>query len=367
MSDTQQKLASELEPLATAAASGSPESPAVIDALLRRARALNDAQLIGLAYVTLGHAWQHTGSLKNAQQAFRHGAKVFLHANLARAHVEALIEEGRCHYAAGDAARALDTWAKSLEHAHVSHDLYNCARVYLGVGQVYVAFGDHDSALHYHELALKLARPLGEARLECEALINVAGDAYRQLNYSRAEQALAEADALLQGAVSNRVWAAEVHNYRGLILYAQGKDAAAVPFLEAAFRLNNENDNLWGKAHALLALGKVFTRLCDTSSAERDLLGARELARQAQLTSLQQDAVSLLAQIAADRGDHETTLRRYRELHALRSQAFPANPETSLRSSPQAAAQLKLLEARSRLARTRLRFATPGANSPASR
>ncbi|SMC28374.1 hypothetical protein SAMN02745857_03222 [Andreprevotia lacus DSM 23236] len=358
MHPSDDNLLHELEPIATAAANGSPPEPADGEALLRRARASGSPQLVGLAQLIMGHAWQHVGALLMAQRLFRRAALTFQQAGLSRQHVEAMIEVGRACNVAGDVTQALAAWTASLAHARDSHDMYNCARVYLGVGQVYVGFGDHATALQYHELALKLALPLAQDRLCCEALINVAGDAYRAGLHARAIEALDEAERLLAGPVHNRVWSAEVCNYRGLIEYALGNDAAALPLLETAFALHNENDNLWGKAHALLALGRAWARQGDVASAERNLLGARELARHAGMLALQQDCAELLAELARDRNDAATALRRLRELHALRSE--PAK-SPQLRLRPQAINQLKTLEARSLQLRARLRYSLPDA------
>ncbi|WP_043648024.1 hypothetical protein [Chitinilyticum litopenaei] len=346
MMDPVTLLQAELAPLAREAAHGSPKSPRVIDKLLQRALLLDYGPLIALAQVTLGHAWQHVGQFRLAQQAFRLGAERYHQHGDEHARIEALVELGRSHYAAGSATRALDIWSRTLEYARAAHDMRNCARICLGVGQLYVALADHPRSLRYHELALRLARPLGDEHLSCEALLNVAGDAYRCGAYERALTVLAEAETLLSGPVQNRVWAAEVVNYRGLIHHAQGEYTTALAELDVAFTLHDDNDNLWGRAHALLALGRTQLALHDRDGARHHLEAALELGQQSQIASLVAAAAGELAGLAQAGGDARAALRylrlQWQEHAQSRQQARPA------RRQPAHSQRLLQLEASSR-------------------
>lgn len=308
MMDPVTLLQAELAPLAREAAHGSPKSPRVIEKLLQRARKLDYQPLQALAKVTLGHAWQHVGKFRQAQHAFQQGADLYQRLGDEHAHVEALVELGRSYHASGNPARALAIWSRTLEFARANHDMRNCARICLGVGQLYVAQGDHPRSLRYHELALRLARPLGDDHLCCEALLNVAGDAYRCMAHERAMAALDEAETLLGGPVHNRVWAAEIINYRGLVHHARGDYIAALAELDVAFTLHDDNNNLWGRAHALLALGRTHLQLGDTTSAQRCLEAALEMGQQSGIATLLVQSAELLAEMASSAGNHRQAL-----------------------------------------------------------
>ncbi|AOY00741.1 hypothetical protein [Jeongeupia sp. USM3] len=342
-------LLAELEPVAAAAENGSPPPPVEVEALLARARECSDIRLEGLALVTLGHAWQHVGRLRTAQQAFRDAAECFRDAGHARARSEALIELGRARYAGGDIAAALDTWSQCLALAHDNGDRDHCARICLGVGQAYVALGDGEAALRHHELALTLARPIGHDRLCCEALINVAGDAYRLQRYERAEAVLAEADALLQTKVSNKVWAAEVHYYRGLVCLARNDVDGALAALSAAHRAHADNLSVWGEAHACLALGQACEAAGRPGVASVHYLAGRTLAQRAGLIALHRQLLHRLVALARNGGDFATALARLHELDAL-GDGIAAEP----RWSPARQARLAGLETRSHVLALRL-------------
>ncbi|GAA5787480.1 tetratricopeptide repeat protein [Chitiniphilus shinanonensis] len=307
----------ELRPLAVAAANGSPEPPAVAADLVARARRFGDPATLACALVTLGHAHQHVGALADAQAAFRAAVPLYAQAGDEHASVEAQVELGYSHYAAGEYPRALATWLDSLEQVRERRDLHHGTRVYLGVGKVYYALEDFGSALRYHELALQLVRGLDSPKLCCEVLINIAGDAYRQQHFDRAQRALAEAAELLAGPVSNHVWEAEVESYLGLIHFARGEYPAAREKLDHAFAIHQENQNLWGKSHVLLALGRTHARLGELERAEACLTSADELAGQARLDNVSRQAAELLADLAQRRGDFAAALRYCKRVHAL--------------------------------------------------
>ncbi|MBM3117504.1 hypothetical protein [Jeongeupia naejangsanensis] len=343
-------LLADLEPIAINAENGSPPPPAEVEALLARARAVGDARLEALAMVTLGHAWQHVGRLRAAQQAFRDAAACFAAAGHTRGRIEALIEFGRARYAAGEVAPALDTWSQCLELAHDNGDADHCARVCLGVGQACVALGDHAGALRYHELALSLARPLGHDRLTCEALINVGGDAYRLQQGDRALTALAEADALLQTKVNNRVWAAEVPYYRGLVCLANGDPDAALSALAQARTAHSANHSVWGEAHSWFALGQAHEAAAQPAHAGECYQAARQLVRNAGLIALHQQLLRRLAALARTNDDMVAALGWLRELEAL----DVAPPEVQVRWNRTQLTRLGALETRSRIQAIRL-------------
>ncbi|WP_432723499.1 tetratricopeptide repeat protein [Jeongeupia wiesaeckerbachi] len=339
-----------LEPIAIDAENGSPPPPADVEPLLARARAVGDARLEALAMVTLGHAWQHVGRLRTAQQAFRDAAACFAAAGHTRGRIEALIEYGRARYAAGEIASALDTWSQCLELAHDNGDGDHCARVCLGVGQACVALGDHAGALRYHELALTLARPLGHDRLSCEALINVGGDAYRLRQGDRALAALAEADALLQTKVSNRVWAAEVPYYRGLVYLANGDFDAALSALAQARTAHADNHSVWGEAHSWFALGQAHEAAAQPTHAGECYRAARLLVQGAGLIALHQQLLRRLAALARASDDMAAALAWLRELEVL----DVARPDAPVRWNRTQLTRLGALETRSRVQAIRL-------------
>ncbi|WP_373976516.1 tetratricopeptide repeat protein [Chitinibacter sp. SCUT-21] len=307
MSDRKQLL-HELEAIARRSACGSPPSPAAALDLLKSAQ--GDVQLTALASVILGHAWQHLSEHHKAQMAFSTAIEGFKQAQRPKDETEAIILLGMSYLQSGEPLRALDSWSTALLLARKINDREQCTRVYLGVSQVYIGFGDFHSALSFNELALEMARRLKHAERKCEALLNVASDAFRLGRYSYTLQCVAEAEKILATSVSNKIWSAEVVYFRGRVHAEQGHCLQAKLELETAFQLSEQNENLWGKAHALIALGEVLLKLNDASAGEV-LERAHAMAVEAKLNPLVQRGSLALIAWYEEQGDLEATLPHY--------------------------------------------------------
>ncbi len=278
------ELAVRLEEAHQRAELGSPPTPEIAQEWVKAAR--SDAQLHGLALDILGHAHQHFSHHPLAQAAFSEAAQRYTKAGLKTSATTSLILLGRSYLLNGEPFSALDQWSKALLLARDSQDLAQCAKVYLGVGQVYIGFGDDESALRYNEMALKMSKVLGDIRLECEANVYVASDCYRLHRYSQALLAIDRAEVLLAQLEKNKVWTAEIVYYRGAIHAGQGQFVQAQLELEIAYELSTANDNLWGRLHALTALGEVLLET-QNPTAESILLQALAMADQIQLERIQ--------------------------------------------------------------------------------
>ncbi|MFC7418963.1 tetratricopeptide repeat protein [Iodobacter arcticus] len=278
------QFAAQLEMIAKASYCGAPPSPSESEQLLLAAA--GDEQLMATAQVILGHSWQHLSEHLKAQQAFLAGIQGFKAMQCKKEQTETLILLGFSHLLSHQPMLALDDWSEALKIARLLKNRKLCARIYMGIGQVYIGFGDHQAALGFNELALELARKLGSDHLKCEVLLNVASDAYRLKRFSYALQCLAEAEKLLQQSVINPIWSAEIIYYLGAVHAEQKQFAQAKIELETAFTLCDQNENMWGKAHALTALAEVLLVLNDVAAGER-LQQALNLALQAGIKELQ--------------------------------------------------------------------------------
>ncbi|WP_410499374.1 tetratricopeptide repeat protein [Chitinibacter sp. S2-10] len=273
----------ELELIAKNSALGSPPSPQRAQELVLAAHGDEFAQ--AYAQLILGHAWLHISEHVHAIVAFAAAVAGFARTRHLHEQTDAMILLGTAHLLQGKPLRALDFWSSALQMARKINDKDLCIRVNLAIAQLYLGFGDYESALKHNELALKVARWLANDERICEALINVGSDAFRLGLYSYTLQCMAEAEVLLQSKISNKVWSAEVVYYRGLVYAAQEMHEQARVALEQAYKLNKLNDNLWGKAHSLTALGEVLQALNDPGAAET-LGRAHQLACNAQITHL---------------------------------------------------------------------------------
>jgi tetratricopeptide (TPR) repeat protein len=278
------QFAAQLDVIAEQSLCGAPPSPSEAQQLL--ASAGSEPQQVAMAQVILGHAWQHLSAHSQAQQAFLAGIQGFKATQNQYEQTKTLILLGFSHLLSNEPLLALDYWSDALKIARILNDRELCAKVYMGIGQVYIGFGDDKAALNFNELALELARKLDSDYLKCEVLLNVASDAYRLKRFSYTLQCIAEAEKLLQQSVVNPIWSAEIIYYLGIVHAEQKLFAQAKIELETAFTLSDNNDNLWGKVHALTALGEVL--LASTDETAGDILQqALSLANQAGISVLQ--------------------------------------------------------------------------------
>ncbi|WP_273431315.1 tetratricopeptide repeat protein [Chitinibacter tainanensis] len=338
----QQKL--ELQTILQDSACGRPPSTYIALQLMQSTE--GQPELAAIACLIQGHAWQHISEHAKAQMAFAAGMEGFRQLGMAAEECDASILLGMSYLLAGEPQKALDQWSNALQLARKLSDRGLICRVYLGVGQVYIGFNDIPSALAFNELALELARLLNDDQRKGEALLNVASDAYRLGRYNYTLQCIAEAEKLLQSTVTNAIWSAEVVYYRGLVHTRQQHYAQARAELETAYMLSDRNDNLWGKAHALTALGELLLLLDDPSAGET-LSNAFGLASGAQLQALMQRCATGLVGWYKQQDQHEAALPYYAVLLAPQQSAAANISPAYLRQiqARQAQSRIRWLEA----------------------
>jgi tetratricopeptide (TPR) repeat protein len=332
------ELGGMLEAALQRAECGSPPIPEIAQQWLQEVK--GDARLQGVALDILAHAHQHLSDHRLAQAAFREAAQCYAQAGLLSSSTSSLILLGTSHLLNGEPLLALDQWSKALLLARDLQNLALCAKVYLGVGQVYIGFGDDETSLRYNEMALKMAKVLGDSRLECEVYLYVASDNYRLQRYTSALLAIDNAEQRLDPQ-ENKVWAAEIVYYRGAIHAGQGLYAQARLELETAYELSNANKNLWGRLHALAALGEVLLQLQDPA-AEATLLQALEMAQHIQLERIQTRCCTALINYYLQQEQFDAALPLYASLFAQRS-------ERKASVSPRHQQRIAQLETRSQI------------------
>ncbi|MCB5196611.1 hypothetical protein [Deefgea salmonis] len=309
-------LLTQLETVLNCAECGSPPLPDQAQQWVAESQA--DPRLHGMALDILGHAHQHFSQHHAAQIAFREAAASYRQAGQMASSTNSLLLLATSYLLNEQPLLALDQWTKALLQAKSAQNLGQCVRIYLGIGQVYIGFQDDEAALRCSEMALKMAVAIADPLLECDALLYVASDNYRLQRYAQALEAIARAERLMEIPLHNKVWAAEIVYYRGLIHGQQGMLQQAKVELATAYDLHCANDNLWGKAHALTGLGEVLLQLQD-SQAEEILLQAQQMTLQAGLLILQTRCCKALIDCYLAKQQAERALPFYAQLFAQQS------------------------------------------------
>ncbi|WP_288843903.1 hypothetical protein [uncultured Deefgea sp.] len=309
-------LLTQLETVLSCAECGSPPLPDQAQQWVAESQA--DPRLHGMALDILGHAHQHFSAHHAAQTAFSQAAASYRQAGQIGSSTNSLLLLATSYLLNDQPLLALDQWTKALMQAKAAQNLGQCVRVYLGIGQVYIGFKDDEAALRCSEMALKMAVAIADPLLECDALLYVASDQYRLQRYAQALDAIARAERLMELPLHNKVWAAEIVYYRGLIHGQQGMLQQARVELATAYDLHSANDNLWGKAHALTGLGEILLQL-QATDAEAILLQAQQLAEQAGVPSLQTRCCKALIDCYLAKQQAELALPFYAQLFAQQS------------------------------------------------
>ncbi|QZA81053.1 hypothetical protein [Deefgea piscis] len=309
-------LLTQLETVLNCAECGSPPLPDQAQQWVAESQA--DPRLHGMALDILGHAQQHFSAHHAAQAAFSAAAESYRQAGQIGSSTNSLLLLATSYLLNDQPLLALDQWTKALMQAKGAQNLGQCVRVYLGIGQVYIGFNDNEASLRCSEMALKMAVAIADPLLECDALLYVASDQYRLQRYAQALDAIARAERLMELPLHNKVWAAEIVYYRGLIHAQQGMLQQARVELATAYDLHYANDNLWGKAHALTGLGEILLQL-QVAEAERILLQAQQLAEQAGVSSLQTRCSKALIDCYLAQQQAELALPFYAQLFAQQS------------------------------------------------
>ncbi|HSC79529.1 MAG TPA: hypothetical protein VLC08_04185 [Chitinolyticbacter sp.] len=326
------------------------------DSLLADCRALNDAALITRTLIERGRVLFFAGQREAAADCMREAVRHATQAALKTQVVHACDELALVLYDLADYLPALDAWLKCLELASELHDMRWCTKAYIGVGKVYDALRDYDSASYFHQMAQQLAEMQDDTRLRCQIQINLASVAYSQQNYPAALAALDVAASLLAQGVDNPVWQAEVVSYYGLVHFERGDYVLAQRYLKDAQQLYRSHKNAWGQVQVLLSLGKTLRNLGHNDEALEYLLTANQLARQTQIPSLRIPTEELLAQSYRDLGRHRDALTHHQQMHALIA-TQTTHHAGGVRLSSQAARQLADLEQQFDLELLRLRLA----------
>lgn len=159
-------------------------------------------------------------------------------------------------------ARLAPTSSKS----DLLYDVECLAEIWLGA--THIDLGFYQKAKEPMRRSLQLAQTLGKRRMEMTALVNLADLARLEGAYVAARQEY-EAALRLAREVGYR-WGEGVSQYElGHVLRMQGEYSSAVACIENTLPIFQEIGEHSRKASALIALGKLYAYLGDTTTAER--------------------------------------------------------------------------------------------------
>lgn len=248
---------------------------------------------------------------------------------------------GIASVALGDYARGIGVCRTGLELCDRIGDRALTARLLNTTGWAYAEFGCHTRAAEYNRKGTEVARQLvelglvaGAPELYANASINLAGNLTALGDLDAAEAQLAPIQRDL--AESDDPWmrwryTLHLHDQLARIALARGdaEEAARLGELELAGARTTQSFKL--QARALELCGRAQLVQDDRERAERSLAEAVEVARRIEHPPVVWRAESLLAELAARRGESAEAERRRAAVRALVAHTAGAIPEPELR------------------------------------
>jgi tetratricopeptide (TPR) repeat protein len=250
--------------------------------------------VIGRARRGLGILNRRQGNTEVAIRYLTQALAAFRQAGEAREQARVLTSLGRTRHARGEYQHALTTHNEALQILESLNDRWRIVQSLNDIGECHQALYDIETALNYHERALRLAeeyganvikpeiqrnlgvdlveyglyeegieylqtalegaRTIGNREQEALVLYNLARAYLRRVNISEAEQAVAELNAVAEELDVDR-YRALASFARGELLFQQGERTAAVAELNSAMlaaQTSVDQGMLW-KLHATMS------------------------------------------------------------------------------------------------------------------
>ncbi len=219
-----------------------------------------------------------------------------------------------CQQMLGNARKAFTSWADSLELALVIDAGDLCIEALNGLGNLYVIHDDHQTAFHYHALAVEFAPFVDDPDIRCKAFLHLAADLIKLQQHELAIGMLLRAEQSLV-LPRRQNWQAEIYAYLGNIAASKGDTREAERHLLAAHRINLAAGLFWGQAVNLLGLGKLKLQLGEHEAANHFLLQGVELAERFNAGNLLMQMHEQLYQSYEALGDHARAVMHHIGYH----------------------------------------------------
>jgi diguanylate cyclase (GGDEF)-like protein len=290
-----------------------------------------------------GRALMLQGGYHEAIALIRHALSMAEENGFPSIAADALQETARAYYSIAEYDSALECWTRCLDAASQieAHDTWLQALV--GLGQIYYAHGDFESALTHHRWAVNSWQTEDGLRLKSVAGINVGINLYQ---LGRLDEALDVLQTALEEArmTPSLECEGDALGIIGLIRLARNELELADFALMEALAINNQRKHVWGVATNLLSLGKLRVLSADLEGAERMLHEALLMAEAMSAPHLAWQAELALAELYEAQSQWEQALLHFKQYHFLQS-------ETRHQASPE---RLQVMEMRIEIERARI-------------
>ncbi|WP_051304643.1 ATP-binding protein [Chitinilyticum litopenaei] len=319
------------------------EAFGLCETTLARARELHD----DLAFIVVA---QHYAVLID-QQGYPDAAINILHEALQLAQSHHLFADeakllnliGRSLYTRAEYRQAMQAWARCLESASLAHDRITWIYAKIGIGQIYDALNDSETAVQVLTIAAEHAENQRNPDLILNAHLNLGVNLYRLGRYAEAEKAYAIVLSLSRELGHKDDEGETLFRFAEIAIAREQYDEALTG-LAAAERLCHESSHWWGLANICLAKGNALAAQGKHASAVSRVREGLEHARHAGATHIEARLWHALAAHAEQLGDLQQAYAAFKQASQLDQQVLAAsyNPQqqreledlAGLRTSP---------------------------------
>jgi two-component system NtrC family sensor kinase len=226
---------------------------------------------------------------------------------------------GRAYYTSAHYQDALQTWARCLEAAELSQQYNAWVKAKMGLGQVYDALGDPESAVKMHTEAIVRCESLDDAWLLLQAKINLGVNLHK---LRRSDEALAAFNFALDTARSLKHADDEAEALMRIaeVYLSRQSYMRAMTALEAAQTIAQRTGYLWALSQILRLRGECLLRMDRPKDALNCVQQGLDVAQKAGAVQVRMNLLYLLSEICEQLGDLAAALQMQRQAQTLERQ-----------------------------------------------
>ncbi|QLI81579.1 GAF domain-containing protein [Chitinibacter fontanus] len=243
---------------------------------------------------------------------------------------------GRALYASARYQEAMQIWARCLEAAELSQQYIAWVKAKMGLGQIYDALGDHQSAVQMHQEAIARCGSLEDDWLLLQAHINLGVNLFK---LRRHDEALAAYNFALDTArtLKHADDEAEALMRIGELYVAKQSFSLAMASLDAARVIAERTGYRWALAQTILLRAECLLRMGRPKEALQQSHQGLDIAKQAGALHVRMKLHYLLSEICETLEDFATALQMQRQAQRLEQQIQQASQRDPLQQVAQIA------------------------------
>lgn len=286
----------------------------------KTARDAGDARGEAEALNFVAYAYRNQSLLDLARQHARESVRLYAEAKDARGESQGYNTLGLIEADDGQFAEALDYHLKALAIRERTSDREGLAYSYNNLGNAFRNMGDFEKALEYHKQGLALKIALGNRPSEAYSHQNMGLVYYAMGDHVNALAAYGRALAIREELDDPRGVGVSL-NAIGQV-EATTNPRAALRTYQRALALRRKTGDERGEMATEINLGNVYRRIGDTGRATAAYNRALTLGARLDTPLMRSNALKALAEVEAERGNHEAAYRHQLQHQDVRDKMF---------------------------------------------